>query len=91
MKDRYVDYGKIYETRFTVLRKAYANSGTEQDPAFRKFCEDNAYWLDDYGLYMAVKNAFGGKSFIEWDEDIRFRKPAAPVSYTHLTLPTIGG
>ncbi len=76
-QDRYVDYGKIYETRFAILRKAYENSGIGRDAVFRKFCEDNAYWLDDYGLYMAVKNVFGGKSFIEWDEDIRFRRPAA--------------
>lgn len=77
VRDRYVDYGEIYETRFVILRKAYENSKIEDNAAFRKFCEDNACWLDDYGLYMAVKNAFGGKSFIEWDEDIRFRKPAA--------------
>lgn len=79
--DRYVDYGKIYKTRFALLRKAYENSDIGRDAAFRKFCEDNAYWLDDYGLYMAVKNAFGGKSFIEWDEDIRFRRPDAMRHY----------
>lgn len=90
VKDRYVDYGKIYETRFTVLRKAYANSGIEQDPVFRRFCENNAYWLDDYALYMAVKNAFGGKSFIEWDEDIRFRKPAALRQYQEKYADEIG-
>lgn len=90
VKDRYVDYGKIYETRFTVLRKAYANSGIEQDPVFRRFCENNAYWLDDYALYMAVKNAFGGKSFIEWDEDIRFRKPAALRQYREKYADEIG-
>ncbi len=90
MKDRYVDYGKIYETRFTVLRKACANSGIEQDPAFRKFCEDSAYWLDVNGLYMAVKSAFGGKSFIEWDEDIRFRKPDALRQYRETYAEEIG-
>ena len=90
VRDRYVDYGKVYETRFAILRKAYENSGIGEDAAFRKFCEDNAYWLDDYGLYMAVKNAFGGRSFIEWDEDIRFRKPAALRHYREKYAAEIG-
>ncbi len=80
-KQRYVDYGEIYETRFVILRKAYENSNIENNAAFRGFCEKNAYWLDDYALYMAVKNAFGGKSFSEWDEDIRFRRPEAMRRY----------
>ena len=78
---RYVDYGKIYETRFTILRKAYQNSGIQNNAVFGKFCEENAYWLDDYALFMAVKETFGGKSFSEWDEEIRFRKPAAMQRY----------
>ena len=37
--------------------------------------------LDDYALFMAVKNKFNGVSFIEWDEDIRTRKPEALKRY----------
>jgi len=80
-QDRYVDYEKIYLTRFQILKKAYLNSGISQDEEFRKFCAENAYWLDDYALYMAVKNSFGGKSWSEWDEDIRLRAPAALKKY----------
>lgn len=77
----YVDYEKIYLSRFKVLRKAYQNSHIEEDQAYQKFVEENAYWLKDYALYMAVKNSFGGKSWSEWDEDIRLRKPAAIEKY----------
>ena len=87
---RYVDYGKVYETRFALLRKAYRNSGIEGDGAFQAFCEKNAYWLEDYGLFMAVKDAFGGKSFNEWEEDIRFRKPEAMVFYRERYAEEIG-
>lgn len=89
-KQRYVDYGRIYETRFVILRKAYEKSKIEESAAFRKFCEENAYWLDDYALYMAVKNTFGGKSFCEWDEDIRFRKPEAVERYRREYAKEIG-
>lgn len=79
--DEYIDYEKIYLSRFKVLRKAFRNSGIEKDEEFIQFCGQNAYWLDDYALYMAVKNSFDGKSWSEWDEDIRLRKPEAMAAY----------
>ena len=53
----YVDYEKIYLSRFKVLKKAYQNSHIEEDQEYRKYVEENAYWLKDYALYMAVKNS----------------------------------
>ncbi len=78
---RYVDYGALYNSRFRILRKAYRNSHIAGEKAFQDFCGENAYWLDDYGLYMALKNAFGGKSWITWDGDIRLRKPESLRKY----------
>lgn len=78
---RYIDYEKIYLSRFAVLRIAYERSGIAVDKAFQKFVSENAFWLDDYALYMAVKNSFGGASFIEWDENIRLRKPETMTAY----------
>lgn len=75
--ENYVDYEKIYNSRFKVLRKAYENSNIAKDGKFKKFVEKNAYWLEDYALFMALKNAYNGKSFLEWDEDIKLRKPEA--------------
>jgi len=77
----YIDYEHIYLTRFKLLRKAYKASKIATDSQFVSFCKENAYWLDDYALYMAVKNSFDGKSWIEWDEDIRLRKPKALKMY----------
>ncbi|MCM1050211.1 MAG: 4-alpha-glucanotransferase [Clostridiales bacterium] len=79
--DEYIDYEKIYLSRFKVLRTAFNNSGIEKDKEFLDFVQRNAYWLDDYALYMAVKNSFDGVSWIEWDEDIKLRKKAALDKY----------
>ena len=79
--EEYIDYEKIYLSRFKVLKTAYHNSQIEKNPDFQKFITDNSYWLDDYALYMAVKNSFEGKSWSEWDEDIKLRKPAAMKEY----------
>lgn len=69
----YVDYGKMYEGRFKLLRKAYERSNVAENEAFQKFCWENESWLGDYALFMAVKDRFEGKSWIEWAEDIRLR------------------
>ncbi len=68
-----IDYGKIYNTRFKLLKKAFRRFDPAKDKGYGSFCKKNAFWLDDYALYMAVKNSYGGKSFIEWDEKIRKR------------------
>ena len=69
----YVDYGKIYENRFALLRKAYERSNITQNPEYHKYIYENGYWLEDYALFMAVKQRFEGKAWIEWAEDIRKR------------------
>jgi len=79
--EHYVDYEKIYYSRFDLLRKAYKASGISKDAEFKAFCEENAFWLTDYALYTAVKRSFDEKSWLLWDEDIKFRKPAAMKKY----------
>ncbi len=77
-----IDYGKMYSARFRLLRKAYVRANLKNNRAYAKFCSANRYWLDDYALYMAVKNSFGGVSFIEWDEPIRKRDKKALAAYS---------
>lgn len=78
---RYVNYEKIYLSRFEVLKKAYHRSRIKEKSEYQQFAEKNKEWLYDYALYMAVKNHFGGVSFSEWDEDIRNREPEAMERY----------
>lgn len=75
--DTSIDYEKIYLSRFKALFKAYERSHIAADRKFQDFIHKNSYWLDDYALYMAVKNAYRGKSFVEWDRDIKERRPEA--------------
>ncbi|MDE6749580.1 MAG: 4-alpha-glucanotransferase [Lachnospiraceae bacterium] len=77
----YIDYEKIYLSRFKVLKTAFENSNIEKDEQFLDFIDKNSYWLDDYALYMTVKNSFDGVSWIEWDEDIKLRKKDALAKY----------
>ena len=86
----YIDYEKIWLSRFKVLKIAYERSEVEKKSAYKKYIKENAFWLDDYALYMAVKNKFGGVSFIEWDEDIRRRNPEAIAKYQKELKSEIG-
>lgn len=77
----YIDYGRIYNSRFVLLKQAFLNSDILSDEKFTEFCKANQHWLPDYALYMALKNQNDGKSWIEWEEEIRLRKPEAVECY----------
>ncbi len=78
-----VDYEKIYNNRFVVLKKAYDTYIEDYElDVFEEFKKDNAHWLDDYALYMAVKKSFDMVAWPEWpDEAIKMRRPAAIRKY----------
>ena len=68
-----IDYGKLYENRFKLLRKAYERANVGEDQEFEAYRRENAWWLDDYALFMAVKDQFDGVAWNEWAEDIHLR------------------
>lgn len=68
-----IDYEKLYIQRYPLLRKAYERSSIAEDARFREYTQRNKWWLDDYALFMAVKDRFNGAPWQEWAEDIRLR------------------
>ena len=72
-----VDYGQIYLTRYPVLRLAaerFLQSPAEDYPAF---LAENSFWLEDYALFMALKDSQGGVPWTQWPEPLRRRESAA--------------
>ena len=74
-KAEFIDYEKIYYSRFKVLKKAFERF--EKDEAYDNFIKENAYWLDDYSLYMAIKDSKGGISWNEWEDALKNREETA--------------
>ena len=68
-----VDYALLFEARRPILEKAVANTSKNSEvlAEIEKFEAENSSWLADYAEYMAIKESFGYKSFIHWDEDIK--------------------
>lgn len=85
----YVRYDVLYQKRFELLRKAFANSSIETDADYNLFIRENAGWLPDYALFMAIKDKKGGQSYLEWEEDIRLRRSNAMVSYKNQLIDDV--
>lgn len=71
-----VDYGALYASRFALLQLA-ADRFDKTQPGYHEFLTQNAAWLPDYALFMALKEAHGMGSFCNWPEPERRREPAA--------------
>ena len=78
-----VDYALLFEARRPILEKAVANTSKNSVvlAEIEKFEVENSSWLADYAEYMAIKESFGYKSFIHWDEDIKKGEEAAREKY----------
>lgn len=73
---RRVDYAKIYKNTFIVLRCAFERFDCN-DESFQQFCQRNEFWLPDYALFMALKDANDGKPWFSWDRTLAQHDEAA--------------
>lgn len=66
-----VDYGALYENRFAVLKLAFDRfkERDDEEKEYQAFLKKEKFWLEDYALYMAIKEAQGGKSWLDWDDE----------------------
>ena len=72
-----IDYEKLSLRRMPLLRKAYERSRCAEEEGYQNFIRENAWWLNDYALFMACREFFGGAAWPDWPEDIRRRWPFA--------------
>ena len=78
--DHAVDYGRVIQAKTAVLKLAhqhFVNSGSaEQRQAYEAFCQQQAAWLDDYALFIALKDQHGGAVWNTWETALVKRDPA---------------
>lgn len=72
-----VDYRALYENCLPVLRTAFSALPKRRSTAFRTFLSENADWIDDYALFSALKEKFGGRPWYEWERPLAMRDPSA--------------
>ncbi|MFB8794536.1 MAG: 4-alpha-glucanotransferase [Microcoleus sp.] len=74
-----VEFERAIALKFPLLKKACENFKAKASPIqqkeFSAFCNSKHTWLEDYALFMALKDCFGGVSWNNWEPDIAHRKP----------------
>ncbi|MHA2251401.1 MAG: 4-alpha-glucanotransferase [Candidatus Kariarchaeaceae archaeon] len=82
-KDK-VEYGKAIPIKSRLLRKAYHNYEANNQglkKLFTKFKEENAFWLDDFAVFMGLKISFDQTAWNDWPEEYRNRKSPSVTSW----------
>lgn len=74
-----VDYGNVIDKKIAVLKIAEKNFRTKikDQSDYDKFCRENKNWLDDYALFMSLKEKFHNKPWYEWEDKYRLRHETA--------------
>ena len=83
--ERRVNYYKLHENRYKILKIATDNYRRKHPLAFFIFKLQNNFYLDDYATFHAIKDMYGGASFDKWDTAYRDRdkKTIAKFTSTH--------
>ena len=68
-----VDYEKVIAQKKELLRKAFFSF--KEDVSYLAFIQEQSWWLEDYALFMAIKQHNELRSWMTWDKELRFRKP----------------
>jgi 4-alpha-glucanotransferase len=79
-----ISYALIYKNRIKLLRTAFDRAYEKEYEDLFEFAKDNSIWLDDYAMFMAIKNHFDDVSFTLWPDDIRMREKDAMDSYREM-------
>ncbi len=82
-----VEYGPLIEWKYPIFKKAFTNFNAIDKKSlayekYNRFCLENNIWLDDYALFMSLKDNFNGKQWTLWPADIKMRNPEAIKKYT---------
>lgn len=76
-----VNYGDVIDYKFEILQTIYeefkATKNKELEKSFLDFCENEKSWLEDYALFVALKDYHEGKPWNEWEKEISQRKDTA--------------
>jgi 4-alpha-glucanotransferase len=76
-----VDFEAVKRSKHALLESAWKNfdTGARSDlrPAFERFSQEQAHWLDDYALFGALKTRYDNAAYLDWPDNVVRRAPAA--------------
>lgn len=74
-----VQFDGLYASREALMREVYdSNCGKlEKHLPFTSFCEEQSHWLEDFALFVALKEELGSRSWTAWPKKYRDRETGA--------------
>lgn len=72
-----VDYARLYQNKYPLLYLAADRFLERPEEDFGLFCAENAGWLEDHAMFMAIKRRRDGAPWYSWEEPLREREPRA--------------
>ncbi len=70
------EFENINNYVFIMLHKAFEKKDKYKEE-FEKFIAENDYWLDDYAMYMVLKDEQESKAWYDWYNDFKYRNPSS--------------
>ena len=70
-----VTFGMLGENRRKVFKAAFRRFTGGSD--YEAFCRDNAHWLPDFALFMALKYRHSGEPWYQWEPELKLRREEA--------------
>ncbi len=74
-----VDFGKLYTERTRLLHLAHGRFVPTE--GYEQFLRENLLWLEDYALFMAIKERFRGRDWQNWSVSLLMRLPPVMEAY----------
>lgn len=88
-----LDYGAVIAFKMPLLWRSFerfsAHATAEQQKDYEQFRQSNRHWIDDYALFMALKDEYHGAPWTDWERDIAARKPEAMATWRERLAPRI--
>ena len=90
---KHISFGEVITWKLTLLDRAYEHFQRSRKfsikEEFTQFQNSNADWLDDFALFMAIKESHGGGSWNQWPMELRQREPTALQAFIKKNLSSL--
>jgi 4-alpha-glucanotransferase len=88
-----VDFGSVIPYKKTLLRKAFerfcTHASASQRKSFKRFSDEQSFWLEDFALFMALKEKNELRPWYEWELSIARHEPDAVAHWRALLADQI--
>ena len=90
-KSKKINYNFLINSKLQILNKAFLKFKKDKInfSDYNSFCKNEAYWLDEFALFMALKSKNKGAAWFQWADKYKYREPKALKEFADKNLQTV--